>query len=64
MTELEHKTSGEIFEDVFMKDTLDNKNKLWISNNSLIKRLDDILQQKGNIFLDVHALKLELENKQ
>jgi hypothetical protein len=35
--QLEQKTSGEIFEDVFNDNSLDNKNKLWISKDSLIK---------------------------
>jgi hypothetical protein len=34
--QLEQKTSGEIFEDVFNDNSLDNKNKLWTSNKSLI----------------------------
>ena len=36
---LEIKTSGEIFEDVFIDDTLNNKNKQWISKESLIMYL-------------------------
>jgi len=58
---IEIKTSGEIFEDVFMEDTLANKNKLWVSKDSLIKELK-IIDKK---LTDNHLSKFieELEKK-
>jgi hypothetical protein len=60
---VEQKTSGEIFEDVFMEDTLDNKNKLWISKDSLIERLNIILYKDKDWDLYINSFIKELENK-
>jgi uncharacterized iron-regulated protein len=40
--QLEQKTSGEIFEDVFNDNSLDNKNKLWISKDSLYPEINEV----------------------
>jgi len=40
--QLEKKTSGEIFEDVFNDNSLDNKNKLWILNTSLYPEINEV----------------------
>ena len=65
MSKIEHKTSGEIFEDVFNNDTLDNKNKLWISKDSLISWIDRHFVHRENIiYINMEELLKELENKQ
>ena len=43
--QLEQKTSGEIFEDVFNDNSLDNKNKLWTSNEVYDKEKEFILNK-------------------
>jgi hypothetical protein len=67
---IEQKTSGEIFEDVFNDCSLNNKNKLWISKESLMKIVNRYIREntsKNNTYYTLSCFKLELlkelENK-
>jgi predicted lysophospholipase L1 biosynthesis ABC-type transport system permease subunit len=55
---IEKKTSSEIFEDVFMEDTLDNKNKEWVSKDSLLPILEDTLEELENQFPEMKVMNI------